>query len=561
MKKITPLTHLCLTVACLLFSCGEKKVLDLSDGLYGHWQFEGDVRDVSIHDRKGIIHGKVDFATGGSDGFSYPSIVFSGNDSWIEVPIAENIAAESNSFSISVWVNLENNSGEVPADIISQYNPENQEGFNLSLKTNAVTTSLANFNQVHFGIDDNHASPWKSHGSPDKTKGAFSMADFEGSLYAGLAHPDKKKRGNVFRLNPVYQWEDVGSPDSSNSVMALAVYKEQLYAGTGKYRFAGSALAESDNLNTGGRIMRYDKEKGWISCGQLPNTEAVGGLVVYKGDLYASSLYHPAGFYRYGGDTTWVDCGTPDGVRVVAMSVFGDYLYASSYDKSNVYRYDGVSWTDCGPLGEDNTQTYSFATYRGELYAGTWPSGRVYKFEGLDQWKDMGRLGDELEVMGMLVYNGQLLAGTLPLAEIYAYDKDTVWNKITRLDHTPDVTYRRAWTMAESRGRLFCSTLPSGEIFSFEKGKNALSPESLKSGWHHITAIKSENKLSLYIDGKKSAESADFDTLSFDLNPTVPLKIGFGPNNYFKGKMADLRLYSKELNAEEIQLLSRRPSN
>src|SRR5690606_33104255 len=117
----------------------------------------------------------------------------------------------------------------------------------------------------------------------------------------------------------------------------------------------------------------------------------------------------------------------------------------------------------CGQLG-DNTQTYSFAVYYGRLYVGTWPRGRVYRFEGNNDWTDVGRLGDELEVMGMLVHNGRLIAGTLPLAEVYSYEGDTIWRKLTRLDHTPDVTYRRAWTMAEHNGKVYCSTLPSGKI-------------------------------------------------------------------------------------------------
>lgn len=543
-------------LSLLLFSCHKNKTVNLSDSLYGHWTFNGNTNDASIYARKGVVHGKVVFNTSGQDGQSRPSVEFSGNDGWIEIPEHKEMAFAEKDFTVAVWINQVKEATEVSSDIISQFDEQNQKGFNLSLKTNAVTTSLANFNQVHFGIDDNHYSTWKNHGSPDETICAFSMANYRGSLYAGLAHPDKNKSGNVFRLNNNDQWEDFGSPDSANSVMALAVYKDGLYAGTGKYRFAGSSLQESDNLTPGGKIMKYEKGKGWVYCGQLPNTEAVGGMVVYKGALYASSLYHPAGFYRYEGGTDWVDCGTPEGVRVVAMAVFNDYLYASSYDKGKVYRYDGTSWTDCGQLGNTNTQTYSFAVYKGELYVGTWPSGRVYKFIGIDQWEDMGQLGNELEVMGMLVYNGQLFAGTLPLAEIYAYENDTVWNKITQLDRTPDVRYRRAWTMAENQGKLFCSTLPSGEIYSFEKGRNVMSQESLEPGWHHITAIKTDNKVILYIDGKKSAESADFKNTSFNINPEASLKIGFGPNNYFKGKMADLRLYKRRLTPKEIEYLS-----
>src|SRR5690606_1463795 len=105
-------------------------------------------------------------------------------------------------------------------------------------------------------------------------------------------------------------------------------------------------------------------------------------------------------------------------------------------------------------------------------YVATWRSGRVFRFDGVNQWEDVGRLGEELEVMGMVVHNGQLLAGTLPLAEVYIYEGDTTWRRMDQLDRTPDVTYRRAWTMAEHDGKVFCSTLPSGNIYSYEAGKS-----------------------------------------------------------------------------------------
>src|SRR5690606_8097783 len=111
--------------------------------------------------------------------------------------------------------------------------------------------------------------------------------------------------------------------------------------------------------------------------------------VVYKGKLYASSMYSPASLFRYGGGTKWVSCPIPDGKRVVNMAVYNGYLYACSWDVGNVYRYDGTSWTDCGLVG-DNTQTYGFAIYEGGLHVATWPSGRVYRYEEIDKWKDVG---------------------------------------------------------------------------------------------------------------------------------------------------------------------------
>ena len=187
-------------------------------------------------------------------------------------------------------------------------------------------------------------------------------------------------------------------PDKSNAVTAMAVFNCRLYVGTGKYRVAGSALMESENLTRGGKVFRYEGGTAATDCGQLSETEAVGGMVVFGGQLYATSLYRPAGFFRYDGQNRWTALPVPEAVgpktqekgprRVVPLTTHAGHIYAGSYDGGHVYRFDGGSWTDCGQLG-DNTQTYSFAQYEGRLYVGTWPSGRVYRFDGVGQWADM----------------------------------------------------------------------------------------------------------------------------------------------------------------------------
>ena len=131
-------------------------------------------------------------------------------------------------------------------------------------------------------------------------------------------------------------------------------------------------------------------------------------------------------------------------------------MFASSYDEGHVFRYDGERWTDCGQVGEEaNTQTCSFAVYAGKLHVGTWRTGKVDRYLADNQWEDTGRLGKELKVMGMMVHNGQLFAGTLPLAELNRFDGLDglgLWRQVGRVDLTPDVKYRRAWTMAEYAG-------------------------------------------------------------------------------------------------------------
>ncbi len=523
---------------------------DLQDGLIGHWPLIQDGKDISPNKRHAEIMGELTFQSSGKDS----GAVFNGLDAWLAIPTEHRPQLGTNDFSISVWINSDDELDDVPGDIISQYDSKKRKGFELSLKSNAVTTSHANDRHLSFWMDDNQSDNWTDVGKPGNALVAFSLTEFEGNLYAGTCEPTLNEKGHVYRYDGEDKWLDYGSPDHSNSVMALAVYKDALYAGTGKYRVGGSSLPESENMNQGGHIFRLADKDKWVSCGQLPGVQAIGGMIVYKGDLYASSLYSP-GFFKYAGDSTWIDSGTPDNKRVVAMAVYNGYLYATSYDVGNIYRYDGTTWEDCGLVG-NNTQMYSFAVYEGKLYSSSWPSGRVYRFEDINRWTDVGRLGNELEVMGMLVHNGRLIGGTLPLAEVYSYEGDTTWNKIEQLDKTPDVKYRRAWTMAEHNGKVFCSTLPSGKIFAYEARKSAFWGTSMKGGWHHVVATKSNDKLQLYVDDSLVSETDLSGSKQFDLDIEATLKIGFGTNDYFLGQMRDLRVYSRALNQSEIAKLS-----
>ncbi|MBI5686599.1 MAG: LamG domain-containing protein [Verrucomicrobia bacterium] len=475
---------------------------------------------------------------------------------WPGVPAERAPRLGKGDFTVAVWMQSDEVSDVAPGDLVSQYDPVKRRGFHLTLKSNmGVTSNQANWRHLQFGIDDDRASAWADCGRPGKALFAFALAVHDGALYAGTCEPGKGESGRVYRYAGGQQWTDCGAPDGANSVTAFAVHEGALYAGTGKYRVAGSALPESANATLGGRVLRYAGKDRWDDCGQLPQTEAVGGMVVFRGKLYASSLYKPAGFFRYEGGKRWTDCGTPDGKRVQALTVHGGLLYASSYDGGRVYRYDGKAWTDCGQLG-DNTQTYSFTSHEGRLLVGTWRSGRVYRFEDIGKWTDMGRLGEELEVMGMVVHNGRLIAGTLPLAEVYSYEGGATWKRLARLDLTPDVKYRRAWTMAEHDGHVYCSTLPSGKIFSFAAGRQVAWGQSLSSAWHHVAAVKSANNLALFVDGKMVAQTPEFDAAGYDLDTNAPLRIGAGANGPFNRRLSDVRIYRRALETAEIRQLA-----
>jgi outer membrane protein assembly factor BamB len=481
----------------------------------------------------------------------------------VSVPAAAVFAFDRGDFSLSLWLQADAGTG---GDLVSRYDPAKRRGFHLTLKSNpGVTSNQANWRHLQFGIDDHRDSAWTACGRPGRALFAFALAVHEGALYAGTCEPGKDERGRVYRFDGDDRWIHCGAPDGANSVTALAVVDGALYAGTGKYRVAGSSLPESENTTPGGKVFRYGGGEQWIDCGQLPGTEAVGGLVVHEGKLHASSLYRPAGFFRYEGGTKWTILPVPRGPdlttketvakRVVPLTVHGGSVYAGSYDGGHVYRFDGTDWTDCGRLGE-NTQTYAFASVGGSLAVGTWPSGRVYRFDGIDRWSDLGRLGEELEVMGMLVHNGRFLAGTLPLAEVHESEGGTAWKRLARLDPTPDVKYRRAWTMAEHDGRIYVSTLPSGVVHSFAAGTQVQWGHSLSEAWHHVAAVKTGQALVLYLDGREIARR-DADLSDYDLSNEAPLTIAAGRNGPLRGRLREVRVWRGALSEEAIGELAK----
>jgi hypothetical protein len=531
---------------------------EADEHLAGHWKLAGDCRDHSGNGNHGRNHG-TDLAAPGPDGRPGGSARFDGRADFIEIAAGRSLARSTKDFSIAVWVHTSQDLDDVLGDIVSQYDPASRRGFSLSIKNAAgVTSSQANYRNVHFGIDSGQLEPqWTDHGRPGDAVLIFALAVHRGQLYAGTCESGGDQAGHVYRLEGGTKWVDCRIPARCNAVSSLAVFRGQLYAGVSRYRLAGSALAESENPHLGGKVYRYDGGQNWLDCGQLPDTEAIGGMVVYRGALYASSLYRPAGFFRYEGERSWQSCGTPGGKRVEALCVFNAHLFASGYDEGHVYRYDGSSWTDCGPLGE-NTQTYSFAIHEGGLYAGTWPSGKVFRYAGDHDWQDTGRLGEELEVMGMAVHNGKLYAGTLPLAAVYRFDGPARWTSTGRLDLTPHVKYRRAWTMAEYQGRLFCGTLPSGRVLSIAAGTSVTCDDELAHGWRHLATTKHGGRLKLYVDGKLVATSTSYDPTAYELSNDQPLKIGFGPHDYFNGSLCDLRIYDRALGDAEVADLAGR---
>ncbi len=543
-------TYLMLAViVSLSLSWFQTKIEAEENSLIGHWSLTGDALDRSGSKNNGINHGVILKP-------NQPAI-FDGRKAFIEVPHSESLSFGTGEFSISVFVNTSAVLDDVIGNILGKFDPITRRGFQLSIKNHAgMTSSQSNHRHLHFGIDNGkQEAKWADHGRLGNAILIYSMAVYNNQLFAGTCVAGKEEAGRVYRFDGGDKWIDCGAPDQCNAVSSLAVFNGKLYAATSKYRLAGSSLRESENASFGGNVFCYLGKGKWEHCGKLPGVEAINGMVVYKGNLYASSMYAPAAFFRYEGGKNWISCGVPNGKRVESLAVYNGELFATGYDEGAVYRYDGKKWEHSGKVSGSSTQTYGFTVYRGNLYVSEWPHAEVFRYAGGSRWIKVGKLGNEKESMPLAVYNGKMYSGSLPLGEVYRYDGGSTWTHFGRLDMTPDVRYRRVWSMAVFRGRLFAGTLPAGRVHSIEAGKNATCDTAIKPGWRHIVARKGKEKLSLYVDGKLVATSTLFDAADYDLSNDKPLKIGFGAHDYFNGKMKNLRIYRKALSPAEIKKL------
>ena len=510
--------------------------------LVGHWKLQGDARDHSGRDNHGRSVG-VELLGDAAR--------FDGRGAYIEVPDAPSLALDGDDFTISLHGETANELDDTLGDLLTKFDSETRRGFNLSIKHNAgVTGSQANYRNLHFGIDNAQTGEWVDHGRPGKSIFNHSMAVHDGKLYAGTVEGQTNNdQGHVYRYEGGETWTDLGAPWKSNGVTAMASYNGTLYVGVSRVLLHYSGLEPTLSHHIGGKVFRYENG-GWVDCGQILGLDGVNGMVVFRGQLYVSGFYQP-GLFRYKGGNQWTSLGSPDGMRPEALAVHNGAIYATGYDEGAVYRFDGERWSHTGRLG-DSTQVYGMAIHRGKLHAGSWPKATVYRYEGDDNWVSTGRLGEEQEVMGPNVYNGKLYYGSLPLARIFRHDGDGRWTPVGRVDHTVDVKYRRAWSMAVYNGRLFVGTLPSGHVWSFEAGKNATYDEPLRPGWRHVVAMRHGTLLKLYVDGEWVATSSSFDPEAYNLTNGQPLRIGFGQHDFFNGHMKDVRIYNRALTDDEI---------
>jgi hypothetical protein len=80
--------------------------------------------------------------------------------------------------------------------------------------------------------------------------------------------------------------------------------------------------------------------------------------------------------------------------------------------------------------------------------------------------------------------------------------------------------------------------------------------QELAPGWRHLVAVRQGPRLKLLVDGKLAGTSAAFEPAEYDLSCDQPLKIGFGPEDYFHGRLRDLRVYNRALTDAEVATMA-----
>ena len=107
----------------------------MNTSLIGNWKLAGDTNDSSGNGNHG-------------------------QQSSILVPNSSSLQIGTNDFSISARIFTEERLGDPIGDIVVKFDADRRNGFNLGLKRHSGSgTSLTNYRNVHFGIDNGYLDP------------------------------------------------------------------------------------------------------------------------------------------------------------------------------------------------------------------------------------------------------------------------------------------------------------------------------------------------------------------------------------------------------------------
>jgi hypothetical protein len=554
--------------------------------LLGYWKLQGDCKDYSGNGNHGINH-NVDF--------SHKSHAwFNGINAYVEIPNTALFKTDLENFTISTWVKCEPGA-RVVGDIVNKYDADTRTGVNFHVFSSASGySSVSDIRSVAFGIDNGLNGEWVDCGRPCATNSLISsLIVYKGNLYAGIGDAlNPKDACRLFRYEGNNKWTDCGrvSKDlKTPSIMGTVIHKGKLYVGTGKWDY--------NEQSTGGRpgLYEYLGNNNWKECG-LSDGKRIMSVASWAGSIYAPDDLGAT--YKYNDVIQkWTKVVGPSPYRYIQNSsmgssikfrctgVFQDKLYGGAGD--TIKRYDEKrGWIVVGSFNPKSiNQIHTFAVYQGNFFAGTWPDGMITRYDGDGKWIDCGWVGSpettdqngyqshKNEINDLMVYNGKMYAGVIPKAEVWRYDGGEKATLIKRLVNNEafSIAEHESWcrvpSMAIYKGKLFAGTstargfavknltIDAGKVFSWETGKCVSFDDDLGSVWRFVVAVREMGRLKLYVDGKLVAVSSPINSGTLNINNDKPLLIGFGAENYFKGAIKEIRIYSGALSQASIMRL------
>ncbi len=552
-------------------------------GLVGYWKLQGDCRDYSGNGNHGINHG-VQLENGN----------FNGNSAYIEIPNSNSLKLGTGDFSLSAWVYTEKEINDIVGDVLDMYDPSLRRGFTLSVNSSAGGyQSQGTDRHVYFGIDNARKEQWQDCGRPSATSNYISnsLTVYKGKLYAAIMGAKEQKDWcHVFRYDGNQNWTDCGKVGNGRTagVGGLIVHNGDLYATTSTYDWTRIWEPDYD----AGRVYRYLGDTQWEDCGHPGgDNRTLNTLASFKGKLYSGGGPQTWAVYVREENGQWKTSQVfpKEGPKKCFPHTMRTYRGKLFVGFPSVYSFDGDQWIYAGlPSPPESTlQTHSLTVYQGNLCAGTWPEAKVSKWIGGEEWEVFGRVGEDgTEVNSLVVYNGKLYGGSIPRAEVCRFDGNFKWTSLKRF-YSPDGwipvppsenggnptrdqlnEWTRVTSMTIYEGKIFagiasCTSSPldapadvRGRVYSMEAGKCVSFDDDLGSGWKHLTAIREGGRLKLYIDGKLVAGSSSFTASDYDITTDRPLRIGFGQNDYFSGRINHVRIYKNALTDTEIKKLA-----
>jgi len=562
-----------LGVLALTPGCSTLSALrGMSHDLAGHWPLRGDARDHSGNGNHGIVHG-----SGAMDG------TFNGRDAFIEVPTAASLQLGQGNFTLSAWVWTAADTEDVLGDILTQFDPVRRRGFNFGLKASAGGySSHGDDRHVFFGLDDGRVGAWEDCGRPSLTSNyvSNSLTVFNGDLYAANTDAAREEDwSHVFRYRGGQSWEDCGRVGQlkARGIGPMIVHRGGLYAASWNYDWTRVGIArprqpayEADFC----RVYRYAGGTRWEDVGQPGQCRRLFGLASYRGRLYVTA--EDGRCYVHDGERAWTDCGRFPNYGH-PMGVHNGKLYVGVLNPAGVWEYDGATWTPLGnPQGREEVcdQIHAIQSFRGRLHVTTWAKGHVVRLDPGQRWTDCGRLGDALEINGLVVYNGKLYGGSIPRSEVFRYDDGTTWTSVGRFLEPARYEFKnpnewaRVTSLTVFDGKLFASMgsctsshldAPAdfrGRVFVMQAGQCVTHDRDLGPGWKHLAAVRVGERIEVFVNGVKTAESSAGSDAAFDLSSDQPLRIGFGATDHFHGKIRDVRVHRRALAPDVLQRMA-----